>query len=116
MDEDTGLNAAIKEALESGVTLQDKTLDAIVAAAEAQKRDAPSPGRLWWGASLAAASILFVVMFSSVFRARERDRSFAEVIQFLSDMDGMELHVDGKVSAEELLFAWQEAPLAEIGI
>lgn len=116
MNEDVALNAALKKALESGIALPDETLKRIVAAAEAEKRTLWKSRMFHRCAFLTAASVVFAVAVSAVFSDRDRDEEFSEVIRLLANADGIELNVGDEHSAEELLLAWQEAPLAGIGL
>lgn len=116
MNEDIVLNAALRKALESGVVLQDGTLKSLIAAAEAEELARRKSVKVRWCAFLTAASVFFAVAVSVVFSERERDEEFSEVIRLLAKADGVELKIDGEKSAEKLLLAWQEAPLAAIGM
>lgn len=113
MDEDIVLNGALKKALESDVVLPDGMLGRIVAAAEEERRL-----RSWARARRcilsAAASVAFALVLATYFRARGNEGDISDVIRLLAKLDGIELKVDGEKSAEMLLLAWQEAPIADV--
>lgn len=106
MDED--FNTLIKRSLEAGLALSPEALANI----ERKARNAKRCIHIVRFAeiSLVAASLLVVFSF---FLFKNNESSLTDAIDLLAEIDGVQSAVEGAENSQELLLAWQEAPLRE---
>lgn len=130
MDEDIELNAFVKRGLEDGVALDASRLAAIEAAAAEAAARRPGGravrrwGGFWGGSALAAACLAAVCLWVSTDvkgpEPAAPELELARAIGLLAESDGAADGLDGSLSADELLLAWQDMPyenaLAEAGL
>ncbi|MBO5642737.1 MAG: hypothetical protein J6S51_01825 [Kiritimatiellae bacterium] len=103
-------NVAIKRSLEEGITLSPEALASIELKARNAKRSLQIVRFV--KISLVAASLLVMFSFSISF-FRNKEASFADAIDLLAEIDGVQSAVADAKNSQELLLAWQEAPLCE---
>ena len=103
MNEDTKFNAAVRDAMESGIEI-----DAAAVVASLSPR--PSVPRRWLVAASLALAVAFAALLSAV--RPSGDDTVAETLAFMIAADGDADEIEVR-SADELLMIWQDMPLAE---